>query len=138
MATPTTLGAILADNVAGERAARGLQQSDLADRMRSLGWKWVRQTVGEVERGGRRLTAEELFGLAICLETTLQRLLEPPPRDEWVQLPSGESVAPGVLTDVARGRVPGDLSWYKNVMAKTGRSGAALAFEAKWPDDSES
>ena len=33
---------------------------DLADRMRALGWKWVRQTVGEVENNRRRLTPEEI------------------------------------------------------------------------------
>ena len=59
MATPTTPTAILAGNIAAARVRRRLQQSDLADRMRALGWKWVRQTVGEVENNNRRLTAED-------------------------------------------------------------------------------
>lgn len=89
MAEPTTLGAILARNIASARAARSFQQQDLADRMRELGWKWVRQTVGEVENDRRRLTGEEIFGIALALDTTVERLMTPLWGDEQVELPSG-------------------------------------------------
>lgn len=58
--------------------------------MRALGYSaWVRQTVARVEGGKRRLTAEEVFGLALALETRLMGLIEPDPNDGPVVLPSG-------------------------------------------------
>jgi len=106
MASPTTLGAILARNIAAARAGRGLQQSDLADRMRALGWKWVRQTVGEIENNRRRLTAEEVLGLAICLETTMLRLLTPLWTEEEVELPGGISLPQASVRIVLSGPDP--------------------------------
>ena len=103
--------------------------------MRALGWKWVRQTVGEVENNRRRLTTGELFGVALALETSLPRLLEPLPEDEWVQIPTGESLPVSVFSDLVRGRALNDLSWYANKPMRSGRAAAALAFEEKWPDD---
>jgi transcriptional regulator with XRE-family HTH domain len=82
---------LLAGNIAAARARRKLQQSDLASRMKALGYKWVRQTVGEVENGQRRVLAEELYGLAMSLEIPVPLLVVP-----WigegapeVRLPSG-------------------------------------------------
>ena len=92
MATPTTPTTILAGNIAAARVRRRLQQSDLADRMRALGWKWVRQTVGEVENNNRRLTAEEIFGLAIALEVTIPQLMAPSDPDGIVEFPNGKFI----------------------------------------------
>jgi transcriptional regulator with XRE-family HTH domain len=89
MTEPTTLGKILARNIASARVARDFDQQDLAARMRELGWKWVRQTVGEVENTRRRLTGEEIFGIALALDTTVDRLMTPLWGNEPVQLPSG-------------------------------------------------
>jgi transcriptional regulator with XRE-family HTH domain len=81
---------VLARNVRAERARLGLEQELLAVRMRALGFTvWVRQTVARVEAGKRRLTAEELFGLALALETRLSNLLEPARPDDAISLPSG-------------------------------------------------
>src|ERR1700751_5291039 len=97
MTEPITPGAVLARNIAAARARRDLQQQDLAERMRVLGWKWVRQTVGEAERGRRRLTADEILGAAIALETTVARLLTPLPEDGSVGLPSGLALSPAAV-----------------------------------------
>lgn len=78
--------------IAAARVRRRLQQSDLADRMRALGWKWVRQTVGEVENSNRRLTAEEIFGLAIALEVTIPQLMAPSDPDGIVEFPNGQAI----------------------------------------------
>lgn len=46
--------------------------------MRALGFTaWARQTVTRVERVKRRLTAEEILGLALALETTPAALMRP-------------------------------------------------------------
>jgi 8-oxo-dGTP pyrophosphatase MutT (NUDIX family) len=58
--------------------------------MRALGHEaWAHQTVGEVERGKRRLTAEEILGLALALDTTIATLMAPTNQDRSVDLPGG-------------------------------------------------
>jgi transcriptional regulator with XRE-family HTH domain len=91
MTADKTPDEMLAGNIAAARARRKLQQSNLAARMTALGYKWVRQTVGEIENGNRRVTAAELYGLAIALEIPVT-LLVVPWADEGsptVRLPSG-------------------------------------------------
>jgi transcriptional regulator with XRE-family HTH domain len=103
MTTPVTPDTILADNIAASRVRRRLQQQDLADRMRVLGWKWVRQTVGEVENSRRRVTPGELLGVAACLDTTVQDLLSPRPQDGPVVFPSGVSLTYGQVRSLLDG-----------------------------------
>ena len=69
-----------AEDVATEirvaRARSRLTQQDVMLRMRGLGYAhWHRNTVAEVERGGRRVVVDELPGLADALETTVHALL---------------------------------------------------------------
>lgn len=81
---------VLAKNVRAARARRGLDQEPLAARMRALGFPaWRRQTVANVEKNTRRLTAEEVVGLALALETSFMSLVEPVREDGPVGLPSG-------------------------------------------------
>jgi len=127
MAEPATPGAILARNIAAARVRLRLQQSDLADRMRDLGWKWVRQTVGEVENDRRRLTAEEVLGLAIALETTVARLMSPLWEDEWVLLPAGMSLRVGAVITLVTGELSAadsiptsrEFRWHGNALARS-------------------
>ncbi len=66
---------------------RGLTQEELADRMTSIGMglgtkeggrtKWGRRTVGQMLSGQRRIDVNELFALAVALETTVSALLSP-------------------------------------------------------------
>jgi 8-oxo-dGTP pyrophosphatase MutT (NUDIX family) len=72
---------LVARNVRVARAAvtPKLSQADLAERMRALGFgEWRRQTAGNTESGKRRVTAEELLGLALALDTTMARLTSSP------------------------------------------------------------
>jgi 8-oxo-dGTP diphosphatase len=135
MAESTTPGAILARNIASVRVRLRLQQSDLADRMRALGWKWVRQTVGEVENDRRRLTAEEILGVAISLETTMQRLLAPIREDKWIQLPAGMHLSVDAVVQLVCGVNGGNIRWQGNTPVRTGSSLAALEFEVAWPEE---
>lgn len=62
--------------------------------MRSLGYEaWLHQTVGNVEKGKRRVTADEIFGLSYALETSVAALMMPTEDDKGVELPSGHSVS---------------------------------------------
>jgi transcriptional regulator with XRE-family HTH domain len=58
---------------------RGLHQEDLADRMASLGheaWRH-RRTINRMLNNQRRIDIDELFALALALETTAGTLLAP-------------------------------------------------------------
>jgi transcriptional regulator with XRE-family HTH domain len=88
-----TYGRIVGRNISGARGQRQLTQTSVAVRMRALGFDWHQQTVASVEKGRRRVTAEEIFGLALALETTMPTLLRPTDPDVDVVLPSGVSLA---------------------------------------------
>jgi transcriptional regulator with XRE-family HTH domain len=72
-----TVRETVADNVRGFRQLRGIDQSILARRMEGLGYGWRQVTVSEVERDQRNVTAAELLGLALALETSIEQLLDP-------------------------------------------------------------
>jgi transcriptional regulator with XRE-family HTH domain len=70
----------VAEKVRGYRLLRRLKQDDVADGMRGLRHHtWTRQTVSDVERVQRNLTVDELVGLSIVLELSLNELLDPVP-----------------------------------------------------------
>jgi transcriptional regulator with XRE-family HTH domain len=88
-----TYDAVLAGNIRATRGRKKLDQADIVERMRYLGFTtWHRQTMGKVERGERRVTAEEIFGLALALETTIQALMTANGQDDDVYLPSGQPI----------------------------------------------
>jgi transcriptional regulator with XRE-family HTH domain len=81
---------VLARNVRAARARARIGQAEVAAVMSKMGFgAWVRQTVTKVERGERRLTAEEVLGLSIALRTTIAALMMPQNEDNGIMLPSG-------------------------------------------------
>lgn len=114
---------ILGRNISGDRGRLQLSQTAVATRMRELGFDdWHQQTVASIEKGKRRVTAEEVLGLVEALETTLVRLLSPIGGDLWVELPSGSGqLLPGLevirLVNGAKGGT-GSLTWYENRLAR--------------------
>ena len=79
----------LGRNISADRGRLQLSQTAVAARMQELGFEdWRQQTVANVEKGRRRVTAEEVLGLVVALETTLPRLLAPIGADLWIELPS--------------------------------------------------
>jgi hypothetical protein len=69
---------VLAGNIRAARARAGLGQELVAGRMRRLGFsEWRYQTVGVVEKGKRRVTAEEVMALAWVLQTSVYELMRP-------------------------------------------------------------
>ena len=114
---------ILGRNISGDRGRLQLSQTAVATRMRDLGFAdWHQQTVASVEKGKRRVTAEEVLGLVLALETTLPRLLAPIGEGLWVELPSGSGhLLPSMdvigLANGAKGG-SGTISWYKNSLVR--------------------
>jgi transcriptional regulator with XRE-family HTH domain len=108
----TTYADLLMRNVKGARARRSLDQETLAARMRALGFDvWVRQTVARIESGKRRLTAEEVFGLAIALEISMMHLLKPEPDDGRVILPSGAELPYVTVYELFQGITEYGVKW---------------------------
>lgn len=84
---------VLASNIRAERGRAGISQQELARRMRVLGFDaWLHQTVGNVERGKRRVTAEEMLGLGLAMKTSIGQLMDPSPNDQFIELPSGQVI----------------------------------------------
>lgn len=82
---------LLGRNLRMARAAARISQTEIAARMRALGFAWHRQTVQKVEYAARPLTVPELVGLMVVFETDLTALAYP--SGEWpVSLPSGAEV----------------------------------------------
>lgn len=96
-------------------AGRGLDQGNLAARMKALGYSWHRQTVSAVFNASRRVTAEEILGLSIALETSISELMAPltnSARSKFVSLPSGAVVAASEVSSSAGAGMPaGFIRW---------------------------
>ncbi len=110
---PTTYADVLARNIRAARNRADIGQDSLAARMRALGFDaWIRQTVGSTERGRRRPTAEEIFGLSYALETSISRLLAPTEEDKVVEFPSGDPISVDSVRLSAIGKiVHGAVTW---------------------------
>lgn len=114
---PTTYTDVLIRNVRAARSRVGLDQADISARMRELGFAtWHRQTMGKVERAERQLSAAELAGLALALETTISRLAAPLEEDGEVELQEGGPAVDVItLRLMAAGKIaPGAVAWDGN------------------------
>lgn len=111
--TPTSYGDAVAANVRAMRVRKQLQQRDVVERMRDLGFdKWHRQTISRVENGDRRLSPEEVLGLALVLSTSIAVLLGVPD-DEAITFPDGK-ISGRDVTTLAQGRNNGAVQWEGN------------------------
>lgn len=103
---------VVVSNLRAARKRKDIGQERLAARMRALGFSaWLRQTVSKAEKGERRLTALEVFGLAYCLETSLFALLAPTAEDKMVEFPGGASVAAELVAGSVRGIPDESVAW---------------------------
>ena len=71
-----TVKETVAGNIRAYRQLRGLEQSELAQRMRTIGIAWRQATVSEVERSQRNVTVTEILGLAITLNATVEQFID--------------------------------------------------------------
>jgi 8-oxo-dGTP diphosphatase len=103
---------VLARNIRAARARLGITQQRFAKRMRALGYTaWMHQTVGNVEKGRRRLLAGEILGAALALETTIPALMAASPDDKEVLLPSGDRIEASSARAQAGGFRDGAVVW---------------------------
>lgn len=103
---------IVGRSVRSARTARDLSQEQVAERMRALGFTgWLRQTVGQVERGRRRLIVDEVLALSFAVETTVAELIMPAADEEVVELPSGQAVSVAVIRHSIRGNRAAEARW---------------------------
>ena len=120
---PTTYSDVLARNIRAARSRQGLSQADVVERMRALGFSaWHKPTLGNVERGQRRVQAEEILGLAACLATTVQRLMTPLWEDKWVEFPNGMGLRVGAVVSLVsstNGSNDGEICWHGNTPVRT-------------------
>lgn len=111
----STYADVIVQNLRAARARKGLEQRDLVERMRALGvTNWHRQTLSRVERGERRLLAEEIFALALALETSISALMGNLGDEKGIELPGGVITSAEVMT-LASGRNSGAVQWEGNV-----------------------
>jgi transcriptional regulator with XRE-family HTH domain len=104
-----------ARNFRAARAAAGHHQGDVSERMNGLGFKeWRRQTVARVERGERRVSAEEAFWLAYVLDTSVARLMSPTEDDHWVAAPNGKTIHAQHARQRMRSTGDAAIQWHDN------------------------
>jgi transcriptional regulator with XRE-family HTH domain len=85
---------VIVRNIRTLRARKGLDQGDVVNHMRKLGFtNWHRQTMSKIELGQRRVTMEELLGLVVVFQTSWGSLLFPAAGElRLVSLPAGQPV----------------------------------------------
>jgi transcriptional regulator with XRE-family HTH domain len=103
---------VLARNLRGFRSRRGVGQDLLAARMRALGFTaWRSSTVAKAEQGQRRITVEEVLGLADAIGVTMRQLLAPQPDDKLVEFPSGDIVEVLHVNRLLEGATDDAVEW---------------------------
>jgi len=109
----SSYGGVVAANIRAARSRKGLTQDALAARMRHLGFTaWLRQTVPSVEKGRRRVTADEILGLALALETTIPALMGATDMDDDVEIPNGQRIGAASVERLAgRGTNDRAVAW---------------------------
>jgi transcriptional regulator with XRE-family HTH domain len=112
----TSYADVAVRNIRAWRARQKLDQADVVERMRNLGFKnWHRQTLSRIEQGERRVTVEELLGLSYALDVTMPRLLEPQPDDQRISLPGGMRLPARSVQLLVAGTHPRTFAWKGNV-----------------------
>jgi len=107
-------GDILGRNISGARGRLQLSQAAVSARMRALGFEWHQQTCMMSEKGRRRVTAEEIHGLARVLETSIARLMSPTDDDKTVTFPDGSVIPAASVQRSAVGENDGAVQWAGN------------------------
>jgi transcriptional regulator with XRE-family HTH domain len=131
---PAPYDEIVARRIRAKRAAKRLSQESVAVRMRALGFEWwTRQTVGSTEKPSRRVTAAEIVGLALALETSVPTLLTAVPDDEAVAFPGGQ-LAPKSVEKLVTGLNDKSVQWQDDKPVFTAGKSAWMAGDPDAPD----
>jgi hypothetical protein len=84
------------------RTERDWSQLELARRMTRRGYRWTRQSVADIESGRRRVSLEELFGLAMLFDFPVSGFLIP--RGVRLKLNKSKTVSPETARRLLVGR----------------------------------
>ena len=76
-APEVSFGEIIGSNIKALRDEAGWTQAQVAEAMTSLGFDWKRITMAQTEASSRRITFEELLGLAVVFAVPVVELLLP-------------------------------------------------------------
>ena len=95
-------GAMVADKVRRLYEGSGWTQAQLAECMSSMGFSWKRVTVAEVVGNARKVTMEELLGLASAFGVPMFALLLPEEGD-YVKFPDQRSLSPDTVSALMLG-----------------------------------
>jgi len=74
---PVTPNEITARNIATYRRWRGISQEELADRLIRLGHTSSRRSVSRLEAGEKQIDIDQVYAVALALETTVDKLITP-------------------------------------------------------------
>jgi transcriptional regulator with XRE-family HTH domain len=109
---PKTYADVLTENFRAARARTGLGQEAVAARMRALGFgEWRYQTVGVIENGKRKLSAEEVMALAWVLGTTITTLMRTPEDLIGLRFRSGDVISARSVSLLAHAYNDEAVSW---------------------------
>jgi transcriptional regulator with XRE-family HTH domain len=98
-------GALIAENLRNLRDDAQWTQSQIANAMARAGFDWKRITVAEVEGGTRRVSLEELCGLAALFAVPVLSMLLPATDESgWVEINGSLEVRPQILRELVLGR----------------------------------
>ena len=111
----TSYTALVMRNLRAVRVRKGLEQRDLVERMRQLGFpNWHPQTLSRIEQGHRNLLVGELLALIYAVETSIEVLLAPAADESGcIQLGDG-TVAMADAAARVRGVNDGAIRWDGN------------------------
>jgi transcriptional regulator with XRE-family HTH domain len=124
--------AVIVRNIRALRARKNLDQADVVERMRGLGFtNWHRQTLSRVEQGNRKLLAEELLALAYALDTSMEAMLAPAADERGYIKLGGGAVHMEHAAARVRGVADGAIRWNGDapvfMVNMAGMSGEAAA-----------
>jgi transcriptional regulator with XRE-family HTH domain len=96
---------LIAENLRNLRDDARWTQGQLANAMTRVGFDWKRITVAEVEGGTRRVSLEELCGLAALFAVPVLSMLLPATDESgWVEINDSIDVRPQILRELVLGR----------------------------------
>ena len=128
----STQGEIAAHNIEHLMTVRRLSQEGLARRMTTLGFSWYRKTVARVVSSERRVNVDELYALALALDTRVEILIAP--LDHKL-----EAERPGTTPFIEIGRLPAVIQGSAGLVLTDGFEDPIHipSTRVEWEDDEE-
>jgi transcriptional regulator with XRE-family HTH domain len=131
------IGEVVARSVKWVRESARITQQQLADDMGRLGFvNWKRITVAEVESGKRRLSVEEMIGIAVLFDVPVAYLMAGFRGDEVVALNERLLLTPSQAQELITGE-PVESGWLWGLRLKATAAGRAIATQFGIPGEDD-